>query len=255
MAVYLADLAGAGLAVSTLRRRMASISVVHRARGQTSPCASLEVRRLVQGITRTHGRAQTRARPVGASELRAMLEQLAGPWATRDRAELLVGWSCAMRESEIVALDLGDLVVVERGLEVRVRRSKSDQEGAGETIPVPRASRADMCPVAAWHAWTLMRSATLEGLPAFPPMDRLGRVLVGRQCPRVIERLVRRLARLAGLGAGFTGHSLRAGYCTEAARAGRPDRAIMAVSRHRSRATLDGYVRAGALWEDVPSLL
>lgn len=210
----------------------------------------------MQGIERTHGVAQVRARPVLAQDLRAMLEVLAGPWSLRDRAMLAVGWSCAMRESEIVSLRVEDLHQVDRGLEVYLAASKTDQRREGATIPVPWGSRTSSCPVLAWRSWLeQLEQLRPGGGPAFPALDPRGTRVVGVLLPRVVERLVRRCARRAGLGEGFSGHSLRAGYCTEAAAAGRPDRAIMLVSRHRSRATLDGYVRIGHRWDEVCSLL
>jgi integrase len=154
----------------------------------------------------------------------------------------------ALRRSELVALDVGDVAETDEGLVVTVRRSKVDQEAAGAKVPLPRGAHAATCPVRALRAW-LDASAITDGA-IFCTVDRHGNVgerLAGADAARIVKRTAAR----AGLDAAtFSGHSLRAGLATQAARSGKSDRAIMAQGRWKSRTMVDRYVRDGALFRD-----
>jgi site-specific recombinase XerD len=155
----------------------------------------------------------------------------------RDRALLLLGFAGAFRRSELVALDVADLSFTARGVEVTIRRSKTDQEGAGRVVAIPLGSQAETCPVRSLRAW--LEAAGIEAGSIFRAVNRWGRV-GGRLADRDVACTVKRAAERAGLDpAAFSGHSLRAGLATSAALAGKSDRAIMATTGHKSRAMVD----------------
>ncbi len=155
--------------------------------------------------------------------------------------------SC-LRRSEITALDISDLVRAPEGLRVTIRRSKTDQEGAGATIAVPAGRR--LKPVQYLDAW-LARAAIAED-PLFRRLSQCGtRVLDGRMSDRSVAEVVKARAKRAGLDpAAFAGHSLRAGFLTSAARAGASIWKMQEQSRHKSLNVLSGYVRSARLFED-----
>lgn len=263
VALYLTEIA-IDHRVSTLRRILATLATLHRAAGFDAPGRSPEVREILRGIARTHGSAPRQVQPLLPEDLRVMFPPSAFPEPrfTRDRALLLLGWSIACRESELVALSCADLRAVPRGLEVTLVRSKTDQEGAGRLVAVPFGRWEATCPVLAWRAWQRLYES-LRGLPIQDDLPAFVRLVdhhyspeIGpRLRPRAVEDIVRRRTKAAHLVGRYGGHSLRAGYATTAAAAGVSDRHIMSVTGHRSRTTLDSYVRRGQLWDGVPQLL
>ncbi len=165
----------------------------------------------------------------------------------RDRAILLLGFAGAFRRSELVALDVADLEFCDGGLRVTVRKSKTDQEGLGATIAIVPGSIA--CPVEATLKWIEVAGFS-EG-PLFRPASRSGKVSNRRLSDRAVAEIVKNYARRVGLNAGdFSGHSLRSGFLTSAARRGASIFKMMDVSRHKSVDTLRGYVRDAELFRD-----
>jgi integrase len=138
---------------------------------------------------------------------------------------LLLGFAGALRRSELVGLDVDNVCEGADGLTVRLRRSKTDQEGAGRTVGIPYGSNPITCPVRAWRAW-LEVSGITEGA-ALRPVDRHGHIGASRLSAPAVALVLKRHAARAGLDpAEFAGHSLRAGLATSAAAAGVPERVI-----------------------------
>jgi integrase len=249
IALYLTDQAGVK-ATATLSRRLVAIRAAHRAAGHDDPTAAAVVRETWAGIRRTFGTAQHGKAPARTAELRAMVATL-DPETTigvRDRALLLVGFAAALRRSELVALDVDDMAEREDGLVVTVRRSKTDQEGAGEQIGVPHGAKAETCPVTALARW-LEVSGIVSG-PVFRSVARGGRI-GDRLSDRAVALVVKRTAAAAGLDPVlFAGHSLRAGLITSAAEADVHERDIMRQSRHKSIPVMRRYIRGATLFRD-----
>src|SRR3989442_4717742 len=185
-----------------------------------------------------HGTAQVGKAPVVVDELRRMVDALPGSTlGVRDRALLLLGFAGAFRRSELVGLDVGDVRQTADGLVVTVRRSKTDQEGAGREVGIPFGSTPATCPVRAVRAW--LKARAIAGPALFCRIDKHGRQLPGRLGDRAVARVVQRTARAAGLDAdAYAGHSLRAGLATSAAAADVPERVIAEQTGHRSMAVL-----------------
>jgi site-specific recombinase XerD len=165
----------------------------------------------------------------------------------RDRALLLLGFAGAFRRSELVALDVADIAENETGLLVRIRSSKTDQEGEGVTIAIARGDIA--CPVKALRVW--LDAAGIETGPIFRPIDKAGTVRPSRLTCRSVANFVKAYAARAGLDASaYSGHSLRSGFLTSAAGKGASIFKMMDVSRHKSVDTPRGYVRDAELFKD-----
>jgi integrase len=170
---------------------------------------------------------------------------------TRDRALILVGFAAALRRSELVSLDVGDLTFVDDGVVVRLGKSKTDQLGAGREIPVVFGANRLTCPVRALRDW-VAASGIVAG-PLFVGV-RCGRLTGKRLGGGEVTRIWRRRAEAAGIASGaFSGHSLRSGLATAAARAGKSAASIRATTGHRSDAMLSRYIRRGTLFQDVAS--
>jgi len=252
VALYITALAEAGRAVSTIRRRLASISAAHQAAGHQSPTQDMQVKTIWAGIRRAKGTAQRQVAPVVTEHLRAIvgalqLDTLAG---LRDRALLLVGFIGAFRRSELVGLNVEDLTPTAEGFVVTLRRSKTDQEGEGETKAIPYGANAETCPARALRAW--LDAAGITSGPVFRAVNRHGQVSARRLSDRAVALIVKRSVEAVGLDASrFSGHSLRAGFATAAARAGASERDIARVTHHKSDRVLRRYIRDAQVFDNA----
>ncbi len=247
--LYATDLAQR-LKVSTIIRRLSSISVIHATAGHTSPTKDVRVREVVKGIRRTLGVATREASPATIAEIRKVCYALTDTVLDiRDRALLLVGFAGALRRSELVALDVEDLEWRTEGVVAVIRRSKTDQEGQGRRVALPYGNDPTTCPVQALQAW-LAVSGIAQGR-LFRPISRHGQVGDSGLSGQSVALIVKRRVAEAGLDpTRFSGHSLRAGFCTSAAMAGASERAIAAQSGHRSVQVLRRYIRVGGAFTD-----
>src|SRR5579863_4044969 len=235
VADYLVHLSREGLKVSSIRRVLSGLAFAHRRAG-LDWFTPREVRVALRAIRRDLGTAPQRKRAVTDVELRAMLGHL----ELRDRAMLLVGWAAALRRSEVVALDVEDTELAEQGLLLTIRRSKTDQEGAGQRVGVCFASERAYCPVR-----TLQEHLSVAGIAS----GALFRNERGERLnSRTVARVVQRAARNAGLGEGFAGHSLRAGLATTAAQKGVSEDAIQRQGRWTNTAQVREYYRFATLF-------
>lgn len=248
VALYLSELAGT-YKVATIGRRIAAISQEHRKAALPSPFAHPRVVEVWQGIRRALGVAQDRKDAILTADLRRMLEPLTGATIdVRDRALLLLGFAGAFRRSELVALDVRDVRFVANGLEIALRRSKTDQEGEGRLIGVPYGSNLVTCPVRAMQEW-LERLSIVDG-PLFRSVDRGEHVGATRLAPQVVALIVKRRAQSVGFDpARFAGHSLRAGFATSAALAGVDALEISRQTGHRSLSMVQRYTRPATIWQ------
>lgn len=246
---YIVALADSGRKLSTIKRRLAAISQNHQGQGHEPPTRHTLVRELLKGIRRTHGDASNSKEALLIEDLRRVLVALpASIHGVRDRALLLIGFAGGFRRSELVGLDLADVAFTRDGLIVTLRRSKTDQGGAGRQVAIPYGSTPLTCPVRALEDW--LRATGIAGGPIFRAVTRQGRVrqpMSAQSVALVVKKAVRRI----GLDPDqFGGHSLRAGLCTAAARAGVSEQSIMNQTGHRSSATLRRYIRRGELFVD-----
>jgi site-specific recombinase XerD len=248
VAMFLAAQAEDGSRPSTLSRRAASIRYIHASAGLEPPTSSELVRATMRGIRREIGTAPVRKVPATADLVERMVAFTeSDPRGLRDRALILLGFAGAFRRSELVALDVGDLVESPEGLRVTIRHSKTDQEGAGQEIAIPRGNR--LLPVDAVRAW--LDFARISEGPVFRRVSSTGTVLAHRLTDKTVTLVVKDYARRAGLKAkDFAGHSLRSGFLTSGAEGGASVFKLMEVSRHKSVDVLAGYVRRADLFKD-----
>lgn len=250
VAMHATALAEAGRSVSTIEQAMAAITAAHKAAGHPNPRDSREVSSVLAGIRRTLGTAANQKAPVLVADLRRMAATLPeGAKGVRDRALLLVGFAGAFRRSELVAVDFEDLTFGDEGITIAIRRSKTDQEGEGRNVAIPFGSDPGTCPVRSLKVWIELASIT-EGA-VFRSVTKGGKVNGKRLSPRDVARVVKTAAKATGLDSSrFSGHSLRAGLATSAAKAGKSERSIMKTTGHRSSAMVRRYIRDANLFED-----
>lgn len=249
VAAYIADIAST-YKVSTIERRLSSISKAHSAAGFENPASRRHsiVKDTLGGIRRAHGVTRNRKAAVRVSNIHTVLEALPDTiQAKRDRALLLLGYICALRRSEIVALDIEDLTFTQEGMQVLIRRSKTDQEARGRTFGIRYGANPYTCVVRAVQSW--MRAAEITSGALFRAVDRHGNVQAGRLGDRAVALTVKRLAKKMGLDpAAVSGHSLRAGFITDQVAKGTPSPTIMDRSRHHSVTVFNSYYREADIY-------
>lgn len=246
VAAYLADQAP-GVKVSTLTRHLATIAKAHNTAGVPNPCRETLVRDTLAGLRRERGVSRDEAPGLLSEQLRTTLEALGTDRASsRDRALLLLGWCGALRRSELGALTWGDIAPDPDGLVLTLRRSKTDQEGAGRLVGIARESSPAVCPVAALEGWRrelegAEPGAVAPGAPVFPRLTRWGAVLPGALSGQAVAQVIQRRTHAAGLPTRYRGHSLRKGLVQAAKLAGVGDSSVMATTGHRSVVMLRQY--------------
>ena len=242
VATFLSHEADAGTKYATIGRRAAAINWMHRSAQLDSPTRSSLVTGALHGIRRQVGLAQGKKAPATSKKIVEMVrgcpDSLIGK---RDRALLLLGFAGAFRRSELVALEVADVVEEEAGLRVQIRHSKTDQEGKGQSLAIARGEI--FCPVKTLMAYLV--AAGITSGPIFRPIGKGGRVSEQALNAKSVAEIVKRYATKAGFDAAeFAGHSLRSGFLTSAAEAGANVFKMIEVSRHKSIETVRGYVRS-----------
>jgi integrase len=249
VAAYIAEYAGR-LKVGSLQRRLNAIAEAHKAVGIEPPTSAGIVRNTLKGIKRMNGTAPVQKAAALTDDIRAMVAVSdSGPIGARDRALVLLGFAGAFRRSELVALDVVDCAFSKDGLTITLRRSKTDQDGAGRRIGIPYGSNPETCPVRVLQDW--IAGAAITGGPLFLSITRHGKVRSERLSGIDVARVVKKLAQRAGLDpAKYGGHSLRAGHATTAAIGGASERSIMKQTGHRSVQMVRRYIRDGSLFRE-----
>ncbi len=208
--------------------------MVHQGYGHPSPTADVAVRTRMKGIARDKAdESVTRKAPAWGRDVRRMVADLGDDArGARERALLTIGFAGGFRRSELVGLDVTDVTETNDGLVVRIRRSKTDQEGTGRTIGIPYGSHPSSCPVRAFRAWRQIN----DGLSGALFRRIHGQATLGKRLTdRSVALIVKASAEHIGLDpADFGGHSLRAGLVTSAADGGASEAAIMEQTGHRS---------------------
>ena len=268
IAMYATKRADQNVAISTLRVDLAAIRTAHLLANIALDMRHPRLAMVVEGITRGRGTRPTRqAAPAVPDVLRLLLTACPPPdsaLGARNRAMLLLGFGAALRRSELVALQLGDVETVpDRGLRLLVRRSKTDQHGQGQDIAIwANATEPLLCPVAALQAWRFHRdragdldwtaadSARRER-PLFCAVTKVGRPTGVGLSDKAVARLVKGAAERAGLDPErYSGHSLRAGLATAAGDAGASLPDLMRQTRHKSTQVALAYLRPADLWRN-----
>ena len=256
LAEYLASFADT-LAVATLQHRLIAIHRAHLEAEHESPAMDSLVKRTMQGIRRTKGTAQRRVKALVKDEIIELVltaEKQKPMKAARDVALILVGFAGAFRRSELVSIRKEDITVFDHGVEIHIPRTKTQQE-KGHTVFIPCA-KSSRCPVKAMEKWLALSG--IEQGPLFRPINRHDRIACAKALtPQSVALMLKgatRRAKSEEAAKSVAGHSLRAGYCTEAASIGVATHVIMEQTGHRSSSTLAKYIRQLAR-RKTPSLL
>lgn len=251
VADYISDLAEhANAKISTLKVRLAAISLAHKLHGYEDPTQDKIVGNVLSGISREKGLRQRQAAPILKVDLlKIVAEEPEKLVELRNRTILLVGWFGAFRRNELVNIKVNDLTFDDYGVKIMVPFSKTDQFGKGKKKHLPYLKKnKSICPVLALRKW-LETSSIADGF-IFRKINRWGKIGKGKPgrehiYPHVVSRIVKRAVTKIGFNPkNFSAHSLRAGFITQACLDGYDALAIIEVSLHETIETVVKYERS-----------
>ncbi|MBF9234610.1 site-specific integrase [Microvirga alba] len=234
--------------MATLNRRLSSIAAAHRMADHPFDTRCREIALVMDGLRRTKTVRQRQVTALTTPLLKRALDGSSETLADqRDRALILIGMAGALRRSELVALEVTDLTFSSEGIRLVITRSKGDQFGEGQVIAIERTG-TNLCPVANLEAY--LERAGISGGRVFRAIDRHGNVKA-RMSDQSVALIVKKWTGQAGLDGEYSGHSLRAGFATQAAKSGVEERRIAATTRHKNMEVLRKYIREGSLFTNA----
>ena len=241
LALYLTHLSSYSK-FSTLKRRLASISVLHKAKGHYIDTKHPIIMENLMGIKRTNGSNQKGKKPLLINDLKTLIEAIHQSKEknfrkTRDKALVLIGFSGGFRRSELVDVEYEDIEFVTEGVKIFVKRSKTDQSGEGMTKAIPYFDNENFCPVKSLKNW--IEESDLKEGKVFNVSDKS------------VALIIKKYADYAGLDAHrYAGHSLRSGFATSTAESGAEERNIMAMTGHKSTEMVRRYIKEANLFKN-----
>ena len=254
LSIYLTHLSKSSK-FSTLKRRIASISVIHKMKGHYLDTKHPIIMENLHGIKRTLGSRQIAKKPILINELKLIInviDEIKIKATTglveakvklsnikRDKALILLGFAGGFRRSELVNIEHEDIEFVPEGVKIVIKRSKTDQSGEGTIKAIPYFNNEKFCPVKALKNYLTYSFATQNKGKIFDVSDKS------------VALIVKKYASLAGLDSNkYAGHSLRSGFATTAAEFGAEERNIMAMTGHKTTQMVRRYIQEANLFKN-----
>ena len=254
VSLYLTHLSVKNAKMSTLKRRLVSIGVIHKLKGHYLDTKHPSIIENIMGIKRRKGSYQKGKKPLLISSLKAIINVIDHQKKEeikkfRDRSIILIGFSGGFRRNEIVSLDYDDLDFVPEGLKINLRRSKTDQFGKGLTKALPYFDNSQYCPVVSLKNW--IEISKISSGPVFRRFIKGSKLSENRLTDQTVALLIKEYLQLAGIDSkNYSGHSLRSGFATSAAESGAEERSIMAMTGHKSTEMVRRYIKEANLFKN-----
>ena len=254
VSLYLTYLSTKDAKMSTLKRRLVSIGVIHRLKGHYLDTKHPSIIENIMGIKRRKGSIQKGKKPLLINNLKYLInvidqQKKQDIKKLRDRSIILIGFSGGFRRNEIVSLDYDDLDFVEEGLKIQIRRSKTDQFGEGFVKALPYFDSSKYCPVISLKNW--IKISKIESGPLFRRFVKGSKLSENRLTDQTVALLIKEYLKLAGIDSkNYSGHSLRSGFATSAAESGAEERSIMAMTGHKSTEMVRRYIKEANLFKN-----
>ena len=254
VSLYLTHLSTKDAKISTLRRRIVSIGVIHKLKGHYLDTKHPLIIENIMGIKRRKGSFQKAKKPLLINSLKKIINVIDEQKKEeikkyRDRTIILIGFSGGFRRNEIVSLDYDDLDFVTEGLKINLRRSKTDQFGEGFTKALPYFDNSQYCPVISLKNWIEM--SKINSGPVFRGFIKGSKLSEKRLTDQTVALLIKEYLNLAGIdNKNYSGHSLRSGFATSAAESGVEERSIMAMTGHKSSEMVRRYIKEANLFKN-----
>ena len=254
VSLYLTHLTTKDIKMSTLKRRLVSIGVIHKLKGHYLDTKHPIIIENILGIKRRKGSIQKGKKPLLISNLKTIInvideynkEELK---KSRDRSIILMGFSGGFRRNEIVSLDYDDLDFVTEGIKISIKKSKTDQFGEGSVKGLPYFENTQYCPVLSLKNW--IEISEISSGPLFRRFSKGNKLSEHRLTDQTVALLIKKYLNIAGIDSkNYSGHSLRSGFATSAAEAGAEERTIMAMTGHKSTEMVRRYIKEANLFKN-----
>jgi site-specific recombinase XerD len=254
VSLYLTYLSTKDAKMSTLKRRLVSIGVIHKLKGYYLDTKHPSIIENIMGIKRRKGNFQKGKKPILISDLKIIINVIDQQnreviKKLRDRSIILIGFSGGFRRNEIVSLDYDDLDFVTEGLKINIKRSKTDQFGEGSKKALPYFDNSHYCPVVSLKNWINITKINSGSL--FRRFSKGSKLTEKRLTDQTVALLIKEYLQLAGIDSkNYSGHSLRSGFATSAAESGAEERSIMAMTGHKSTEMVRRYIKEANLFKN-----
>ena len=254
VSLYLTHLSTKDLKMSTLKRRLVSIGVIHKLKGHYLDTKHPSIIENIMGIKRRKGSIQRGKKPLLINNLKRVINVIDHQKKEeiknlRDRTILLIGFSGGFRRNEIVSIDYDDLDFLEEGLKINLKRSKTDQFGEGLVKGLPYFENSQYCPVVSVQKW--IRLSKISSGPLFRRFTKGSKISDNRLSDQTVSLLIKEYLMIAGIdNKNYSGHSLRSGFATSAAESGAEERSIMAMTGHKSTEMVRRYIKEANLFKN-----
>ena len=254
VSLYLTHLSTKDAKMSTLKRRLVSIGIIHKLKGHYLDTKHPSIIENIMGIKRRKGSVQKGKKPILINYLKEIINVIDDQNKEdikkfRDRSIILIGFSGGFRRNEIVSLDCDDLDFVPEGVKINIKRSKTDQFGEGFTKALPYFERSKYCPVVSLKKWIAI--SKIASGPVFRRFVKGSKLSKKRLTDQTVALLIKEYLNLAGIDSkNYSGHSLRSGFATSAAESGVEERSIMAMTGHKSTEMVRRYIKESNLFKN-----
>ena len=254
VSLYLTYLSTKDAKMSTLKRRLVSIGVIHKHKGHYLDTKHPSIIENLMGIKRRKGNKQKQKKPLLISSLKQVIdvidnEKIEEIKKFRDRSIILIGFSGGFRRNEIVSLDYDDLDFVKEGLKISLKKSKTDQFGEGFVKGLPYFENSQYCPVVSLRKWIEISKINSGAL--FRRFIKGSKLSENRLSDQTVALLIKDYLEIAGIESrNYSGHSLRSGFATSAAESGVEERSIMAMTGHKSTEMVRRYIKDANLFKN-----
>ena len=254
VSLYLTHLSSKNVKMSTLKRRLVSIGVIHKLKGHYLDTKHPSIIENIMGIKRRKGSIQKGKKPLLINSLKLLINVIDESSneeikKLRDRSIILIGFSGGFRRNEIVSLDYDDLDFVTEGVKINLKRSKTDQFGEGSVKGLPYFDNSQYCPVITLKKW--IEASNIDSGPLFRRFTKGSKLTESRLTDQTVALLIKKYLKLVGLDSkNYSGHSLRSGFATSAAESGAEERSIMAMTGHKSTEMVRRYIKEANLFKN-----
>jgi len=254
VSLYITSLSTKDIKMSTLKRRLVSIGIIHKLKGHYLDTKHPIIIENIMGIKRRKGSIQKGKKPLLINNLKLIINaidhyNIEDLKKFRDRSIILIGFSGGFRRNEIVSLNYDDLDFVSEGLKINLKRSKTDQFGEGSVKGLPYFDNTLYCPVLSVKYW--LEASNISSGPLFRRFTKGSKVSENRLTDQTVALLIKKYLQLAGINSeDYSGHSLRSGFATSAAESGAEERSIMAMTGHKSTNMVRRYIKEANLFKN-----
>ena len=254
VSLYLTHLSIKDAKMSTLRRRLVSIGMIHKLKGHYLDTKHPIIVENIMGISRKKGNYQRGKKPILINHLKAIIDVIDKQNTTeikkiRDKTIILIGFGGGFRRAELVSINFEDLEFVPEGVKIIIRRSKTDQFGEGMTKGLPYFTNQTYCPVQHLKKW--LEISNIKSGAIFRKFNKGISLSDNRLTDQTIALLLKNYLNIAGIeNKNYSGHSLRSGFATVSAESGADERSIMAMTGHKTTQMVRRYIKEANIFKN-----